>query len=412
MKKEFLQTLKIIVLGLVVSVGMSVVYATGVWNPAPSPAPTGNTATPVHVGDENQTKLGNLCVWFSGVCPAVGSGNVFISDTLFSYLGETIQDVLVGTHLSVASLSKINNPSYTGTWPAKVCADKNGQLTLCTPSSCTIDTFGLNYVAYNAKSNNLAKGNNKALAASAGSAFDTNRNNLLATVNVSGCSSTKAQLQWTTTGATSVSVTANGVNDDGNINDDWIFNPNSETFPARGLPLNWTDPFGDADQQDFATNVYNSSGLVSGDSPADFAITPTASTTALTITCLPGGDTKTIYDTQTCVYYNGSGGGGSGSFIPTFSVRPAYSNYINGCSVTYAAYPTSANAHNCSWSGVNSLNYNPDASCQQAQYITYSGPLNSTKDVTVSVSADDGAGKSGSNTQTVHMQIGSTCGPF
>lgn len=59
LKKEFLQSAKILALALILSAGVSYVYA---WTGPTATAPNNNTAAPINVGDTAQGKTGNLGV--------------------------------------------------------------------------------------------------------------------------------------------------------------------------------------------------------------------------------------------------------------------------------------------------------------------------------------------------------------
>jgi hypothetical protein len=61
LQKQFLQTFKIVVLGLVVGLGANYVFAVS-WTPPAGSPPGNNTAAPINVTGSAQTKLGGLVV--------------------------------------------------------------------------------------------------------------------------------------------------------------------------------------------------------------------------------------------------------------------------------------------------------------------------------------------------------------
>ena len=112
-KKELIQSIKIIVLGLVLSLGVGFVSAqyTG---PTGAPGNTTNTATPIYVSSAAQTKTGSLIAPFN---TSTSSGNVFSSsgvatDSLFTQGG-----------VQVGNLS--------GSGERFVCSDESGVLKAC-----------------------------------------------------------------------------------------------------------------------------------------------------------------------------------------------------------------------------------------------------------------------------------------
>ena len=60
MKQQITQSVKIIVLGLIVAVGASYVSAAGTWTSAPANPPAGNVESPLNVSNLAQSKLGGL----------------------------------------------------------------------------------------------------------------------------------------------------------------------------------------------------------------------------------------------------------------------------------------------------------------------------------------------------------------
>ncbi len=60
MKKQFLQSAKVIILGLILTVGAS--YAMATWTNPLSTAPSGNVYVPINVNPAGQFKLGGLAI--------------------------------------------------------------------------------------------------------------------------------------------------------------------------------------------------------------------------------------------------------------------------------------------------------------------------------------------------------------
>lgn len=110
MKKQFLQSAKIIILGLVIGLGVSMISA---WTGAPGTPPGGNTPAPINTGLSAQSKGG-----------FVPSGALFDVSGLF-----TSDRLLVAGDATVGDLSDTANPSTT--YPAHVCANANGTLEIC-----------------------------------------------------------------------------------------------------------------------------------------------------------------------------------------------------------------------------------------------------------------------------------------
>ena len=85
-KQDLVQSLKVIILALVIAVGTS--YVSAVWNAPSATPPNGNTDAPINVGYNGQIKQGNL--WIKGLADAttsavngliVENGNVGIGTT-------------------------------------------------------------------------------------------------------------------------------------------------------------------------------------------------------------------------------------------------------------------------------------------------------------------------------------------
>ncbi len=64
MSSNIKQTLKIVIVALILSVGVSYLFAA--WTPPPSNPPNSNTDAPINVGGISQTKIGDICTTFGG----------------------------------------------------------------------------------------------------------------------------------------------------------------------------------------------------------------------------------------------------------------------------------------------------------------------------------------------------------
>lgn len=119
MKTQFLQSAKIILLGLVIGLGVNYIFAAGWSGPSTTP-PGNNTPAPVNVSTIAQSK--------GGIVP---TGALFDISGLF-----TSDRLLVAGDATVGDLSSTANPSAT--YPSHVCANANGTLELCgTPTTVT-----------------------------------------------------------------------------------------------------------------------------------------------------------------------------------------------------------------------------------------------------------------------------------
>lgn len=117
MKKQLLQSAKVIVLALVIGLGVS--YLSAAWT-GPGGNPPGNNApAPLNVTTTNQAKGGN---------PFAGS--LLDIAGIFS-----ASHIAVGGQLVVGDTIKGMTLVNTETDPVQVCADQNGVLVLCTGST-------------------------------------------------------------------------------------------------------------------------------------------------------------------------------------------------------------------------------------------------------------------------------------
>ncbi len=85
MKKQFIQTIKVVVLALILSVGVN--FALAAWTPAPASPPSNNTEAPINVGASAQAKTGSF--W--------DFGSIGTSTNIFSGVA-SLTGIYNGTH--------------------------------------------------------------------------------------------------------------------------------------------------------------------------------------------------------------------------------------------------------------------------------------------------------------------------
>lgn len=170
MKKEFIQSIKIITLSLVIGLGVSVVYATD-WTAPLSSAPTctsGNPGcdVPINVGSTGQSKAGGLAIGTTGAPGTnqlyVAAGGAHFGLSTFTRVTNAYPALEVGDvagnypeiliHRFAQSANNMGtwgvNNSTGVTYPAPVCADTDGTLILCPAPSGTVD-LTLSETSYN-----------------------------------------------------------------------------------------------------------------------------------------------------------------------------------------------------------------------------------------------------------------------
>lgn len=122
MKKQFLQSAKIILLAMIIGLGVNYLFAAagpgggatvGGWSGPGTTPPGGNTPAPINVSTIAQSKGGY-----------VPSGALFDVSGLF-----TSDRLLVAGDATVGDLSSVANPSAT--YPSHVCVNANGTFELC-----------------------------------------------------------------------------------------------------------------------------------------------------------------------------------------------------------------------------------------------------------------------------------------
>lgn len=168
MKKELLQTAKIVLVGLLLSVGVSYVSSSTFWNNAVGVAPSNNADEVINTSDNSQTKEGSLFIEDEGL-GKVGADNLFVNT--ISYFGSKVdigkkfiggggfglpvstpdtnlnitgklsvnldggaaftptEDVNVAGTIRMRPLAEDENPGIS--YNATICADSTGTLMLC-----------------------------------------------------------------------------------------------------------------------------------------------------------------------------------------------------------------------------------------------------------------------------------------
>lgn len=99
MKKDFTQTLKILLAAIVLSLGMSYVYA---WTAPTDVPPAGNTPAPINTGVSNQAKEGNLAVGTTDLPSQALEvfGNATVGGTAYLLGGINVGDTLTDTGIA------------------------------------------------------------------------------------------------------------------------------------------------------------------------------------------------------------------------------------------------------------------------------------------------------------------------
>lgn len=176
MKKEFIQSIKIITLSLVIGLGVSVVYAD--WVAPLFSAPTCNSGdpgcdAPINVGSTDQKKAGGLAI---GTTDNPGAGQIYtamggfhkglsvFTRTTNDYPALEIGDSISNAYPKVKIYRFASTANNMGTWgvnntgvtyPAAVCADTDGTLILCPAPSGTVDLV-LSETSYNQQYTNVS----------------------------------------------------------------------------------------------------------------------------------------------------------------------------------------------------------------------------------------------------------------
>jgi hypothetical protein len=166
MKNQIVQSLKVIVLALVLSLGLSFVFAqttpVGTWNPpSAGPSSASNTEGPINTGSAAQTKVGPLVLndtldvgqaltAFGGISTTVfhASGNsLFQQDVGINQdtnIGQNLtvdQDSLLKQEVTIGSnliLDSFNETSFERVTPGErsLCVSGSGKVILCSEAKC------------------------------------------------------------------------------------------------------------------------------------------------------------------------------------------------------------------------------------------------------------------------------------
>lgn len=123
MKNYYLHSAKIIILGLVVGLGVSMISAQ--WQGPGSNPPSGNKEAPINVSTDPQAKGG---AYITGTLLDI---NGLLTSNDLAVAGKTVTSNL--DVLGIAKIESLSDAENTSaTYPAQVCADVAGNLMLCT----------------------------------------------------------------------------------------------------------------------------------------------------------------------------------------------------------------------------------------------------------------------------------------
>ncbi len=126
MKKDLLQTLKILLASIVLSFGISYVYA---WTGPLSAPPTGNTPAPVNIGAIDQVKAGGLGVGAFTADSALFSGSITAASVAISGSVTADSAVISGNITSSGTICDSNGCVGTATAetdPTVIASVKDG----------------------------------------------------------------------------------------------------------------------------------------------------------------------------------------------------------------------------------------------------------------------------------------------
>ena len=145
MKKNILQNLQFILIGIIIAGSITVAYADG-WLDPSAAAPANNVAAPIHTGP-TQVKDGGLAVGtFAVQQNALFSQNTYVNGSIFGgQPGDSSSQVNIGgidhsnvTHTIPVTVSgdvtvtgSINDASVAGPSNNNLCAGKDGTIILC-----------------------------------------------------------------------------------------------------------------------------------------------------------------------------------------------------------------------------------------------------------------------------------------
>lgn len=166
MKKELIQSIKIITLSLIIGLGVSIVYAWD-WTEPPCSAPGCNTPAPVNVGPDAQNKTGDLTVRDASLIE-----NGFISDgwsiitgnpdtglpgaSAGLYIGDESSPSTDVTLYKFSHKTGASNPSSaTVSTSVPLCIDYYGKILPCEAPTGTVDLV-LSETSYNQQYTNVS----------------------------------------------------------------------------------------------------------------------------------------------------------------------------------------------------------------------------------------------------------------
>ena len=128
MKKDFIQSIKIITLGLVIGLSVGSLFA---WtNPTGTPQ-NSNSDAPIFTSSTAGTPSYGLDAQVKGGGSAANGVSLAINGALSALSLSVTANATIAGNLQVYGLNKANN-SGIASWPAPVCVDATGNWTLCT----------------------------------------------------------------------------------------------------------------------------------------------------------------------------------------------------------------------------------------------------------------------------------------
>ncbi len=340
MKKSLTQTIKVIILGTILCVGIA--YAAP-WSGAPTSPTGGNISAPVTVGGSPQ-----------------GIGGPFYALDILSLYG----NLGVGGELVATGNGTFNGLVGDDDNPKEVCALADGTLIICPPpASCSVDKF----IAYGDDGKELYDQRT----------FDPKQ------------SIPNMYLEWKTSNATSVTMTATPKDD--SIYDFSFFDLQGNWANAK-LPLNWFDP------NDPAVIGYYNSGTDIG------TIRPDQDTT-FTLTCLPGGDSKSI---SIIAAQGGTTTSGKLS-INTYIVKTITTNHVGTSQSCYVSYKITASVSGGNGNYTCNITNPSSGNCTSGVTYTFNSTNSSNTTINISADAKDTASGVGTISKNVNLTAVDQC---
>ena len=130
-KKSLLQSLKVIILGALLSIGIAFAQT---WTPPSSTPPVPNADAPINVGGTKQIKAGPLVIGTNYLNALKGGGSADFSGydlkTSVGIFKDIVTDDLSSNTIGIYQAT-VGALGHSASIPQPVCADKGGKLVLC-----------------------------------------------------------------------------------------------------------------------------------------------------------------------------------------------------------------------------------------------------------------------------------------